>query len=193
VINSSSGNKYVITDWEVSAGSSLRHHHVALCLLLALGASREIIIELLPGLTPGQYAMLERNRIVTQKQEEFRERFLGENAEEQFSRHMPKAFEIMTEVLNADSADMKLDKRFEAAKWLMEKVTGKARQSIDVEGGVNVLTLLTALDEMKAEAASGARGEAKEISARDVTPVRDALADWVSENVPEARSEKGNG
>lgn len=176
------GTSYIITDWSPSAGAPLRHHQVALCLLLALGAPSAEILALLPGLTPGQLRMLEGNKIITDKQSEFKERFLGENADEQFSRHMPKAFEIMTEVLNADSGEMKLAQRFEAAKWLMEKVTGKARQSLDIEGGVTVLTLLNALDEMKAEVADG--GSAlRQLEGRDVTPKADPLREWVNANV----------
>ncbi len=184
---SPANNTYLISDWAVSASSPLKHHQVALCLLLAVGASSDAILELLPGLTPGQLNMLQGNKIITAKQTEFKERFLGDNADEQFQHHMPKAFEIMTEVLNADSSEMKLAQRFEAAKWLMEKVTGKARQALDIEGGITVLSLLNALDAMKAEVADS--GEAVMLSGqgkqRDVTP-KDPLAEWVALNVPKS-------
>lgn len=179
----------IITDWSASAGAALPHHLVALCLLLALSAADLLILELLPGLTPGQLEMLRGNKIITKKTADFKEKFLGENAQEQFQNHLPKAFEIMTEVLNAPpGGEMKLAQRFEAAKWLFEKVTGKARQELELSGGTTILQLLQALDK---------RNEATALPAAhsviDVTPTkeRDPLADWVSANVPILKSEKG--
>ncbi len=181
-------NTNIITDW--AASEPLRHHLVALCLLLALSASDDVIFGLLPGLTPGQLAMLRQNRTVTSAASEYKNRFLGENAQEQFQHHMPKAFEIMTEVLNAPPGEMKLKDRFEAAKWLFEKVTGKARQELEVSGGTTILQLLQALDRRNDQEAVARRtGEAPIMASRDVTPA-DPLLAWVEANVTVIGSEK---
>lgn len=173
-------SRNTIIDWDVSAGSALRHHQVALCLLLALSASDSVIMQLLPGLTPGQLSMLKANRIITAACADYKDRFLGENANEQFQRYMPKVFETFAEALNDDT--LKIEKRLDAAKWVAEKVTGKARQEIELDGGATILSLLQALDERKAQ--------------REVGPVRtiagvtqaarDPLAEWVASHVPES-------
>jgi hypothetical protein len=175
------GKSYIVTDWAASGGEPLKHHQVALALLLALGAPDPRIFELLPGLTPGQLSMLRSNRILTSAVSSFREEFLGENAQEQFQAHLPKAFAIMTEALNAESNELKLKDRFEAAKWLMEKVTGKARQELEVAAGGSLLTFLRELDRLKVErevspaALALTHPAAKEKS--------DPIDDWVTHHI----------
>ncbi len=174
------GNNYIITDWSVSAGEPLKHHQVALALLVALGAPQLEILQLLPGLTPGQFSMLEKNKALTERAKEFRERFLGENSKEQFESYLPKGFEIMAEVMENRQGELKLKDRFEAAKWLFEKVTGKARQELEVSAGGTLAHFLRTLDEMKTE-----RDVAPAAIALTEAPTKkDPIKDWVSQHIP---------
>lgn len=151
-------------------------------MLLALSASSEVILELLPGLTPGQLVMLQANKIITSKQQEFKDRFLGENAGEQFQRFMPRVFDTFAEGINDTS--LKIEKRIQIAEWIAEKVTGKARQELELSGGVTLLSFIQGIDKLREEQAAplSLKGKGHD-GVRDVTPKADPLAAWVAENV----------
>lgn len=177
--NAADKRPHLIVDWEVSAGVPLRHHQIALCLLLALDSSDPDTLALLPGLTPGQLSMLRSNRIVSERTQEFREKYLGAEANEQFQRYMPKVFETFSECLN--DPNMKLERRLDAAKWIAEKVTGKARQELEVSGGATLLQFLRTLDEIKQEREVGPAALA--LPASQTEHKADPIDAWVQANI----------
>lgn len=168
------------TTWDIRASSDFGPHFLALSLLLALGAPPEEITALLPGLLPQQLGLLSVNKIITERVSELRKRYLGANADEQFQNHMPKAFEIMTKVLSDKSGDLKLTQQFEAAKWLMEKVTGKARQELELQAGVTLLSFMKTLDGMRTERETVPLDMTKKLS----EPTKqDPIDAWVSAHI----------
>ena len=110
-----------------------------------------------------------RERVKVIQQELF-----GDKIEQRFKRSLPKAMDVMEESLGSDNEKVKID----SAKWLLEKVTGKATQQVNVEG--NLLgDLISQLDEAK---------EAREVD--EVLQIEakednyDPMDEWVLDNVP---------
>ncbi len=129
---------------------------------------------------------------VHDKIERIRREFLGtESLTKKFSAVAPHAADYLTKVIDGKEG-AKVRERMQASIWTLEKLTGKPKQEGLTDGGTTILQLLQALAAAaEAKAAPGGRAvaESPDIELRQEKP-RDALAEWVAQNVPDGTGEK---
>jgi hypothetical protein len=185
-------------DHLLKEGKPLRHSHEVLCFMAAAGTSNNDIARDL-GLTPGRVSVLLSNTRIRARIKEIQDAHWGANIQARFQNTVPKAMDVIDEIITGKTPDgspvpgLKPRDQMEAAKWLLEKVTGKARQEIDIDGGNTVLQLIQALDQLKAQSVSAAGGASGNTEAPiDVTPVKqeDPLESFVNKYIPTLESEK---
>ncbi len=161
----------------------------AICWMYAHGSSQQQIAREL-GYSESRISVILNKPQVHEKIERIRREFIGtESLSKKFSSVAPKAADFLSGVIMGKE-DSKLSERIDASKWMLEKVTGKPKQEVALDGGTTILQLLQALDAAKTA------GEA--LSPRSVTEADieltaqkpDPLRDWVTAHVPDYKSEK---
>lgn len=182
-------------DWLLVPDRPLRHRHETLAHLAALGASNDSIAKDLQ-LTPSRVCVLLSNTRIQERIKEIRAQYLGGDIRKRFEAAVPRAMDHVERVISG-TEQVKTGERLQAATWLLEKVTGKAKQEDAQAAGNTVLQLLQALDGLvKTSRENGGvspmplNPDTGELI--DVTPEeRDPLRDWVEQNIPELSNEKG--
>lgn len=175
-------------------GKPLSPRHRRLAELAAAGIKSGKIAQEL-GLTPARVSVLLSNTMIKKEIARLQERMFEEGLSERMKRLGHSALDIIDEHLNPDS-QTKPQLRAETARWVLEKLTGKAVQTHDI--GENMLgVLLDRLDGMKQAgevleipALAGRAGtpamssEApEEVTAPDpLSEERAKLSDWVLDN-----------
>jgi len=125
------------------------------------------------GMTQAWVSTIMGNTYVKNRVKEIQKEQWGGNIENRFKQGLPKAMDVVENVIST-SGDDRL--RLDASKWLLEKVTGKASQQVNVEG--NLLgDLIGQLDEMRE-----AKEQGEEILIEDTE--RDDMDEWILNNVP---------
>ncbi len=161
----------------------------AVAWMYAHGTSQKQIAREL-DYSESQISVILQKPRVHEKIEAIRKEFLGtESLVKKFAGIAAPAAEYMEKVIRG-SEGAKTGERIQASQWMLEKVTGKAKQEGVTDGGTTILQLLQALEAVKEARASGAE------SPRDVTlpgdimleaaKPKDALADWVTQHVPDS-------
>lgn len=157
--------------------------------MCASGANNKRIASEL-GMTESRISILLSNSKVQLRVKEIREQFWKEKYDERFRTLAPAALDFAGSLISGQ-VPAKVSERWDASKWLLEKVTGKPKQEIEVDGGGNIRNLLAVLDQMKGGApATGHVSEVIDVSAH--RPKQDDLAAWVDQHVPVLASEKAD-
>lgn len=159
-----------------------------LCYMSAAGASLKVIAGK-TGLTIGQVTSLLSGLSAKERIAELREKYWGDNMRVRFGASAPRAMDVIDEVLESTTA--RTHEKLEAAKWVLEKTTGKAKQELEISGGENVGKFLEILAQMQKTAAAviGSRGAGSlggDPSVIDVTPAQpeaDHLDSWLDSNL----------
>lgn len=162
----------------------LNYLHRLVALLLACGAQvSDIGFEL--GITLEQVDLFQRNLLIEEQVKLYKTRFWDDSGQERLKAMMPQALGFIDDVMTGRIQGLDISKKLEMVKWVVEKVTGKATQQLDVNASVNFGHVL---DEMKKMASSRAQieGGAEHSSKSshdviDVTPPKDEMADWVTQ------------
>lgn len=164
----------------------------AVCWMYAHGASQNQIAQQL-NYSVSRISIILQRPEVHERIEQIRKEFIGKDSlTKRFGSVAPKAMDVLAKVIDGRE-QAKVSERIDASKWLLEKVTGKAKQEVSVEGGAGILQLLQALDEAKAAAAAPQQHSDIELKPQQAEPKKDPLAEWVSQNVSEVRQEKSDG
>jgi hypothetical protein len=160
----------------------------AIAWMVAHGASQNSIAKELDYSVSRVSVILNKPQ-VQEKIERIRAEFLGtESLGKKFSAVAPKAADFLSSVIMGKE-DAKLSERMDASKWMLEKVTGKPKQEVALDGGTTILQLLQALD--AAKTAGEAVIASREVSESDIEVVaKDPLRDWVTAHVTETKGEK---
>ncbi len=117
------------------------------------------------------------------------------NLDRRFAEIAPVAFDFMADVVSGRESS-RTGERLEAAKWMLEKKTGKPRTEGSEEQGNVALQILQSLQQLNAARAAAAGGaERPDSGERDITPqVESAAERWVRENLNQvAREAKKEG
>lgn len=161
-----------------------------ICWMLASGSSqRDIAREL--GYSEGRISVVANKQEVIAKIESIRQTHFGAGLQKRFSQVAPRAMTLMEQVIDGKAAGQtaKVNERVDAAKWVLEKVTGKPTQHLDLDGGGTILQLLGALDKLNLTPGKTPTQEGRDVIEMSKV-ASDPLDDWVTENVPEAHQEK---
>lgn len=125
----------------------LTQRHRELARLAALGKSNKEICEKL-NYTPSRVSILLTNSKIKDEIERYKDKLFTIDTQTRLKELAPDALNVMEEILTSPSVELK-DKE-NSAKWLLEKVSGKAAQQVDIKGEVSIGVFLDKLDQMKA-------------------------------------------
>lgn len=172
------------------------HEWHSLCWMLASGASqKQCADELGGGYTQAWISVVANKPDVVRKIEQIRQQHWGEKLEQRFANIAPKAIDLMTQIVEGRGAGQsaKLSERWDASKWLLEKVTGKPEARNEKGQGETVLQILEALDKLKGAAAPEQAEQVREVRelAEGLTKETDWMDDFVN-NIAQPKGEEGN-
>lgn len=169
-------------DHMLKPGKPLSPRHKQLARMIAEGKTTNEIAEKL-DLTAGRVSVLRSNTEIMKEAERVAEKLFDITVQERLKHLGPHAADLLEEIFISDSSAITMSHKIDAAKWIVEKLTGKARQEIDVQHS----TLQNFIDLMKQMKDSGETidvtpkpVELLEATAPNETPVN-LFAKWVDE------------
>lgn len=169
-------------DWMLKPGKPLMPRHRLLAEMLAKGCTTNEIAEKL-NYTVGRVSVLASNSRIKDEVLKFQERMYDIDLEARMKALGPDAIAVVDEIIN----DPKIEslKKESAAKWLLEKLTGKAAQQIDIKGEISVGVFLDQLDRLQAAGkVINVTPESKQPGESPQETIQlDALELWVKENL----------
>jgi len=142
---------------------------------MAASGMKHIDIAKQIGMTPGWVGTVLSNTYVKGRVKEIQAKVLGGSIEERFKNAMPQAMKVMEETIKDESAASQ-ELKVNTSKWVLEKVTGKATQTVSHEGNL-LKDFIGKLDSVT----SGER-EVDEII--ELQADADPMDDWIRDNVP---------
>lgn len=178
-------------EWAVLPDHDLSSRHKLIAHMAASGApSSQIANEM--NMTLAWVSHVVNSPKVRALINEIHARSWGTDVGARFQKAVPKAMDVIEDVLDGTDPETKVRDRADAAKWLLEKVTGKARQEIEVESGTSILKLLQLIEQMKADGkvidvtpgavASQAESGKNTSEVTEVASTR-RFDDWISKNL----------
>lgn len=179
--------------YETLAQGHLSPRHRRLALLAAQGKSNaDIAAEL--GYSDSRVSILLKNPYVSAEVHTLQERIYEETVGARIKTFAEPALNVLHQALTDRTNKVKMSEKIDVAKWVIEKIDGKAAQKI--EAGENMLAaLMDRLDASKTARVVNITNNFGDRSvveaAQDVSPVtkelsspkteEDLLADWVTE------------
>ena len=151
----------------------LSPRHRKLAELFASGRSNAEIARDL-SLSQTRVSVLKNNPFIAQEIERIRERIFESTVAERLKAMADPALNVLESALTDRTNRVKHSEKLEAAKWVIEKLDGKAAQKIDI-GGSMLGSLLDKLDALKSS------GRTVDDLVIDVTP-RAALPEGSSQS-----------
>ncbi len=174
------GDKFLIPNKPVS------YRHKELARMTAHGKTNKEICEVL-NYTPARVSVLLSNTRIKDEIEMYRDKLFGADIETRLKDLSSDALRVMEGILIDRNLD-DLDKE-SAAKWILEKVSGKPAQQVDVKQDISIGLFLDKLDQMKvvsAQPETPALEGVVETTARPTIlaePEKDTFASWLDENL----------
>lgn len=153
----------------------LSARHKTLARMIAMGMGTNEIAEKL-NYTAARVSVLRSNSRIKQEVEKYLDRVHEQEISERMKELAPDALNTMEEILLSMNDPLKKEN---AARWILEKVTGKASQQIDVKGEISLGLFLDKLDKLQTKQLQSSKEET-----RDVTPEqeKDNFEQWLEEN-----------
>lgn len=167
---------------------SARHKLLA---QLAAGGSKNCDIAKQLDLTESRVSILLSNSRIQSEIERYQDKYYEKTIEQRFQEVMPAAMDVLEEIIAGRSDEIKPQLRLEAAKWILEKTTGKAVQKHEVRGNL-FSELLTRLDTIDVRTVGGG-GPVKPvnvISEVEAPPQRDQFDLFLDSAIPNSPSPK---
>lgn len=156
------------------------NRHEVIALAFAMGATPKDVAEKF-GITPQYASLLNCSTRIKKRVHEIREKYWGTDMARQFQSLAPQALAIAQQLMlgSDDFVNAKVSERWDAAKWVLEKVSGKPKQEVTVDSSFGFKDLLQAVDELKKAQAEGDTKKVAEFI--DVTPKEtNSIDDWVN-------------
>lgn len=171
---------------------ALNHRQREACRLYALGKPYEKIAERLSYNKMYLYQLF-RDPKMQEEVERYRDKVFASDAENRMKDLLPEAFDTMEEILRSDKVD--LEKKEGAARWLIEKMTGKPAQQMDAKVEVSLGAVFAKLDQLgdmkdveaKSPQLPESDGEVINVAHEDAeakeTVELDRFDDWLEKNM----------
>lgn len=172
-------------------GRPLNARQKKLAKMAAWGKTNNEICEEL-GYTPGRVSVLLGAQKVKDEIERIQDKMHEADLEEQLKMLGGDAMNVMEAIINDEN--LPPIKKEAAAKWVLEKLTGKAAQQIDVKGEISVGHFLDKLNQaveqgkiknvtpMQIPSKTGSAQEGEKLL-DDAEHLDDPLADWINKNI----------
>ena len=133
-------------DYLLKQKEGVRHKHEVIAFMKAAGSTNKKIAQEI-SMGESWISTILSNTAVKERISEIQKEHWGDNIEARFKNTVPKAMDIVDEILSDPYGDYKIQDKLKAAMWLLEKVTGKAKQEVD-HNSVGLKDLLGKLDEL---------------------------------------------
>lgn len=182
--------EYILSDHEqygLRPDTPMLQHHREFCRLLAHGVRNKEICRRLK-MTPAWVSTLKRAPKIKKEVAKLRDRLFSVDIEKRFSDLSVDAMDVLEEILVSPHISAK-DKE-NAAKWVLEKTTGKPAQQVDHKHEGSIGLFLQKLDQQKGqEALEGDSGsETVDVTPKEVTESKenastDAFSAWLDKNL----------
>lgn len=173
-------------DYDTLANGILSPRHRRLAQLAASGSSNSAIAKEL-GYSDSRVSILLRNPFIVREIRRLQDRLFEETIQARLKGLVDPALNNIEEILKDRTNRVKVSEKFEASRWVVEKLDGKAVQKTDI--GENLLGVL--LDRLDARGSGPASrpvssptdidSTAKQLTAPQAEPLSDELADWVAD------------
>lgn len=173
------GNKFLIP------GRPLNQRQKELCRLAALGKTNNEIAAA-TNYHYSRVSILLTSDKIQDEIERYKDKLFKVDEQARLKELAPDALDVMETILMNPKTTPE-DKE-SAARWVLEKVTGKAAQAIDVKDERGLHILMDKLDQMKAQNKSLPSPDiidvvAKEPSEEKPKDLSDTFETWIKENV----------
>lgn len=169
-------------DHFLKPGTPLNARQKQLATMHVLGSTNNEIAEKLHYSVSRVSVLLGATKVKNEI-ERIRDRMHEEDLEKRMKHLGPDALNVIEELLNDPTVEAA--KKESAAKWLLEKLTGKASQQIDVKGEITVGHFLDKLDQMKV--VGPAKPEHTKVTGQTTTEViettADPMSEWITKNL----------
>jgi len=170
-------------DWFLRPDKPLSARHRVLAKMVAMGCGTNEIAEKL-GYTASRVSILKSNTKIKEAIERYQDRMHEEDLEDRIKSLGPDALDTIEEILSSNADPLKKES---AARWILEKISGKASQQIDVTGEIGIGVFMEKLDKIKVAQRIGspileARGQSTE-SAPEPESTKDPIEDWLDKNL----------
>jgi len=176
-------------DWTLAPGRPLCDRHRELARMMAHGKTNTEIMEKL-GYSASRVSVLRTAKKIKDAAEVYRDKLFGVDAQTRLKELSGDALNVMDSILSSKSIPDE-DKE-NAARWVLEKTTGKPAQQIDVTVEASVGVFLDQLDKMKTIPALPAstpidiipKGESISVDAPEKEPIKvvGGFSNWLDNN-----------
>jgi hypothetical protein len=185
-------------DWFLKEGRPITFKHRHLAMLKAAGWPNKDIAKKL-DLTPSRVSILLSNTMIKDEVHKQQDRMFAQSVEDSMKALGPIAMDQIESILTADASDRSVttSHRADAAKWLLEKLTGKAKQEVEVQGNLmgNFIQQLEAMTRRGTQISQ--QGDIMDVTpdASGASGESDKWDDWIGGNMelPEARGDLKKG
>ena len=126
----------------------LKPKYEVMAYLLAVGSTQAKMCKQIGITQAWASTLLKKRPEIRIRANEIQEHYFGKNIDARFDAAMPMAMDVVEAILK--DGEEKTGYRLDAAKWLLEKTTGKATQHISNETNVFV-SLIDKFDKMAQE------------------------------------------
>lgn len=169
-------------DYMLKDKGQLNPRHRELARLVASGMGTNDIAKAL-DYTIGRVSVLKSNTRIKQEIERIQDRMLEVDIDKRLKAMNTDAADVIELILLDE--DIKPLQKESAARWLLEKNTGKAAQAIDLKGEISVGIFLDKIENLQTT------GHVIDVTPQAKTPDQieagpekeDSLADWVNSNI----------
>lgn len=159
-----------------------------LCHMAASGFSNQKICEEL-GYSDSRCSILLSDPLIKDRVRTIRESFWNDDVKKRFQRGAGRAMTVIEGAIDGTDRAMKSKERLDAAKWLLEKTTGKAPAELQVTGNI-LINIMNQLDALKDVTPTQITLQQVPPGTQSPSPVTQAPAEpadpidsWISENM----------
>ena len=160
------------------------------CQLFAKGLRNKDIAEQL-NYTEGRISIIKHQPRVQREIAKLQDRLFERDTDDRIKSMLPDALDALEEILT--DPNLEASKKENAAKWLLEKATGKPAQQVHTTGDFNISGFLDLIHKTREEGhiidVTNKQTETEELTgevteaAEPEAPEKDELADWVAKNL----------
>lgn len=173
-------------DYDTLINGVLSPRHRRLAQLAASGSSNQAIAKEL-DYSDSRVSILLRNPFIVREIRRLQDRLFEETIQQRLKGLVDPALSNIEEILKDRTNRVKVSEKFEASRWVVEKLDGKAVQKTDI--GENLLgVLLDKLDargpapsQRQVSATPDIDTEVKALPQPQAEPLSDELADWIAD------------
>jgi len=178
-------------DYMLAPNKPLTVRHRELARLHALGKTNDQICKIL-DYSPSRVSQLLSNTKIKNEVEKFRDKMYQQDADTRLKDLLPEAFSAIEVILTSDKIDA--EKKEQAAKWIIEKVTGKPTQQVDAKLEISLGEVFQKLDQMGTKEVTPKKSalpegmedyiDAQTVEEEPVETVKlDKFSSWLDENI----------